>query len=104
MPQWILAEEMQINVDFCYYQLHQSKQAAARPLLDFDKSAYWMISLRDSVKLISFHFLLYNNINCFSQEQLHTMLCDLFIYLFYFSKGKNTKNCSISFLYSNFKT
>lgn len=39
-PQRILAEKMQINVDFCYYQLHQSKQAAAGPLLDFDKSAY----------------------------------------------------------------
>lgn len=36
MPQWILAEKMQINLDFWYYQLHQSKQAAAGPLLDFD--------------------------------------------------------------------
>lgn len=94
---------MQINVDFCYYQLHQSKQAAAEPLLDFDKSAYWMISLRDSVELISFHFLLYPNINCFVQEHLHTVLFDLFIYLFYFLKGEKYKNLSISLLYYNFK-
>lgn len=31
---------MQINVDFHYYQLHQSKQAEATTLLEFDKSVY----------------------------------------------------------------
>lgn len=34
------SRKMQINVDFCYYQLHQSKQAEARTLLEFDKSVY----------------------------------------------------------------
>lgn len=48
-----------------------------------------MISLRNSVKLISFPFLLYNNINCFTQKHLQTVLSDLFINLFYFLKGKN---------------
>lgn len=102
MRQWILAEKMQINLDFCYYQLHQNKQAAAGPLLDFDKSAYWMISLRDSVKLISFHFLLYNNINCFILEHLHTVLSDLYL-LILFLEGEKYKICSFSVLYCNLK-
>lgn len=34
------SRKMQINVDFCYYQLHQSKQAERRTLLEFDKNVY----------------------------------------------------------------
>lgn len=34
------SRKMQINVDFWYYQLHQSKRAEARTLLEFDKSVY----------------------------------------------------------------
>jgi hypothetical protein len=49
---------MQINVDFCYYQLHQNKQAKARALLEFDKS----VDLNDfprelGEELILFRFL-----------------------------------------------
>lgn len=50
-----------------------------------------MISLRNSVKCISFHFHLYNIINCFAQKHLQTVLSDLFINLFYFLKGKNAR-------------
>jgi len=61
-----------------------------------------MISLRDSVKLISFYSLLYNNINCFIQEHLHTVLSDIY-FLILFLEGEKYKNCSFSALYCNFK-
>lgn len=53
------SRKMQIDVDFSYYQLHQSKQAEAGTLLEFDKSVYlndFPGGLRK--KLILFHFLL----------------------------------------------
>ena len=45
------SRKMQINVDFCYYQLHQSKQAEAGTLLEFDKLYIWMISPRGLGKI-----------------------------------------------------
>lgn len=56
-----------------------------------------MISLRTLVKLISFHFFLYNNVNCFTQKHLQTALSDLFINLFYFLKGKNAKTVLLKY-------
>ena len=68
------SRKMQINVDFCYYQLHQSKQAEAGTLLEFDKWYIWMISPEDWGKHILFHFLLQMSLSCFMQIYLHIPL------------------------------
>lgn len=52
------SRKMQTNVNFCYYQLHQSKQAKARTILEFDKSVYLNDFPRGLGK-ISFHLVSY---------------------------------------------
>ena len=82
------SRKMQINVDFCYYQLHQSKQTEAGTLLEFDKSIYLNDFPRGLGKthLIAFpiiddHELLHVELPAFTTCQPHPQASTLTFFL-----------------------
>lgn len=66
------SRKMQINVDFCYYQLHQNKQTEAGTLLEFDKSMYLNAFPRGLGKTHLIAFPITDN--CFKRSYLRLAL------------------------------